>query len=290
MISARRFLPLLASVLSSLPAVAASYFYAVGSDNHIYEVSDSGNSRVVRDLSGLVGTTAVNGAAFDAVRGQFFFAVPGTLGSLWYWNQATDATPVLLGQLTTVRPDNAAYWNNAYWYIQQGTHNLYRLSLSYDGSGNPIGYTAQSATLTGAVPAVNLNYFGDIAVSSAGVLYASTANGTDFYSVSLLDPLFEVTRLGSVGSPGSPVSRLQLSFNADESVLYGHSYTTGQWYTVNTGNGAVAALPFSSFTAGTNNGNGFQDIAGAAGVPERGPWLALLSVTLFSLFLVRRRR
>jgi hypothetical protein len=309
MISARRFLPLvLVSALSSVPAAGASYFYAVGSNNHLYEVSDSGVQRDVRDLSGLVGATPVNGAAFDSVRGQFFFSVPAASGpgSLWYWNQATNSTPVSLGLLPTVRPDNAAYWGGAYWYVQQGTHNLHRLSLIYDGAGNPTGYTQQSATLTGA-PAVSLNYFGDIVISSAGVLYASTADGANFYSVNLgitlgvLDAFQAVTRLGSVGgidgTPNTYVTRLQMSYDVGESTLYGHSYTTGQWYTVSAVNGALSPLGFSSLTPGTSPANGFQDIGGAsatatpsAGVPERGPWLALLSVTLFSLFLARRRR
>jgi hypothetical protein len=310
MTSARRILPLLlAFVLSSASAAAASYVYAVGSNNHIYEVSDAGVVRDVRDLSGLVGSSPVNGAAFDTARSQFFFAVPAVSGpgSLWYWNQATNATPVSLGLLPTARPDNAAYWGGAYWYVQQGTHTLYRLSLTYDGAGNPTGYTQQSATLTGAVPAVNLNYFGDIVISAAGVLYASTADGANFYSVSLgftggnLNATQAVTRLGSVGgtdgTPASYVTRLQMSYDVGESTLYGHSYTTGQWYTVNSANGALTSLALNTVTPGSSPANGFQDLGGAsatatpaAGVPDRGPWLALLSVTLASLVLVRRRR
>jgi len=119
MSSTRRCLPLLlVSILSSVPAAAASYFYAVGSNNHLYEVSDSGVQRDVRDLSGLVSSGLINGAAFDASSSQLYFSVPGTggaNGSLWYWNQATNATPVSLGLLPTATPDNGAYWDGAYW-------------------------------------------------------------------------------------------------------------------------------------------------------------------------------
>ena len=183
MTSARCLLPLvLATALSAVPASAASYFYAVGSNNHLYEVSDTGVQRDVRDLSGLVGATPVNGAAFDAGRSQFFFAVSGTGGanaSLWYWNQASNVTPVSLGLLPTARPDNGAYWDGAYWYVQQGTHTLHRIALQYDGSGNPTLASggASTGTLVGGLPTVNNNYFGDIVITSAGTLYATTANG-----------------------------------------------------------------------------------------------------------------
>lgn len=301
-VARRSLILLLPLFVFAAPGLAASYFYALGSNNHLYEVSDTGVQRDIRDLSGLVGVTPVNGAAFDAGRSQFFFAVSGTGGanaSLWYWNQATNVTPVSLGLLPTARPDNGAYWDGAYWYVQQGTHTLHRIALQYDGSGNPTLASggASTGTLVGGVPTVNNNYFGDIVITSAGRLYATTANGDAFYSVNLgsgaLSGNQTVTAIGSVGSAG--VDKLQLSLDSTGSTLYGHAYDTGQWYTVDTSNGALTTLAFSTLTAGV--ANGFQDMGGAsatatpsAGVPERGPWLALLSVTLFSLFLVRRRR
>lgn len=302
MIAARRFLVFLLTFSApALPGFAASYFYAVGSNNHIYEVSDAGVQRDVRDLSSLVGSTMVNGAAFDASRSQFFFAVPGTGGanaSLWYWNQASNVTPVSLGLLPTARPDNGAYWDGAYWYVQQGTHTLHRIALQYDGSGNPTLASggASTGTLVGAVPTVNNNYFGDIVISSVGTLYATTANGDAFYRVSLgfgaLSGNQTVTSIGSVGSAG--VDKMQLSFDSAGTTLYGQAYDTGQWYTIDTSSGALTQLSFSTLTAGVSNG--FQDMGGAsatatpsAGVPERGPWLALLSVTLVSIVWARRR-
>lgn len=301
-VARRSLILLLPLFVFAAPGLAASYFYALGSNNHLYEVSDTGVQRDIRDLSGLVGVTPVNGAAFDAGRSQFFFAVSGTGGanaSLWYWNQATNVTPVSLGLLPTARPDNGAYWDGAYWYVQQGTHTLHRIALQYDGSGNPTLASggASTGTLVGGVPTVNNNYFGDIVITSAGRLYATTANGNAFYSVNLgsgaLSGNQSATSIGSVGSAG--VDKLQLSLDSSGATLYGHAYDTGQWYTVDTSNGALTTLAFSTLTAGV--ANGFQDMGGAsatatpsAGVPERGPWLALLSVTLFSLFLVRRRR
>jgi hypothetical protein len=307
MTSARRSVALLlTSVLLSAPATAASYFYAVGSNNHLYEVSDTGVQRDVRDLSGLVGVTPVNGAAFDAGRSQLFFSVPGSgsgNGSLWYWNQATNATPVSLGLLPTARPDNGAYWDGAYWYVQQGTNTLHRIALNYDGAGNPTGLGAASTASLVHTPALSGGdlWFGDIAIQtlsgSSAKLYGATAAGNQFFSVNLtngaLSGNVSASLLGTVGSDG--VDKMQLSFDSAGTTLYGHAYDSGQWYTINTANGALTTLAFSSFTAGVSNG--FQDMGGASasatpssGVPERGPWLALLSVTLVSLVLARRRR
>lgn len=307
MTSARRSVALLlTSVLLSAPATAASYFYAVGSNNHLYEVSDTGVQRDVRDLSGLVGVTPVNGAAFDAARSQLFFSVPGSgsgNGSLWYWNQATNATPVSLGLLPTARPDNGAYWDGAYWYVQQGTNTLHRIALNYDGAGNPTGLGAASTASLVHTPALSGGdlWFGDIAIQtlsgSSAKLYGATAAGNQFFSVNLtngaLSGNVSASLLGTVGSDG--VDKMQLSFDSAGTTLYGHAYDSGQWYTINTANGALTTLAFSSFTAGVSNG--FQDMGGASasatpssGVPERGPWLALLSVTLVSLVLARRRR
>ncbi|MEY3607998.1 MAG: hypothetical protein RLZZ447_786 [Verrucomicrobiota bacterium] len=306
MTAARRFLALfLAPVFASLPATAASYFYAVGSDNHVYEVSDAGVQRDVRDLSGLVGSTMVNGAAFDAGRSQFFFSVSGSgsaNGSLWYWNQATNATPVSLGLLPSARPDNGAYWDGAYWYIQQGSNTLHRIALTYDGAGNPTGLGAASSASLDHTPALSGGdlWFGDIAIQTlsgtSAKLFGATAAGNQFFSVNLtngaLSGNLTASLLGTVGS--GAVDKMQLSFDAAGTTLYGHAYDSGQWYTINTANGGLTSLAFSSLTTGVSNG--FQDMGGASatatpstGVPERGPWLALLSVTLFSLVLARRR-
>lgn len=308
MTSARRILPLvLSAVLSAVPASAASYFYAIGSNNHLYEVSDAGIRRDIRDLSGLGAAGLVNGAAFDASNKKLFFSVPGSspsAGELWYWDQATNGSPAYLGLLPTAKPDNASYWNGAYWYMEQGTTKLHRIEVQYSGGTPSLASGGASFATVNHSPAltdVNDRYFGDIAIttlsSSVATLYGATAYGNQFFSVSLssgsLSGGLAATLLGTVGSTG--VDKMQLSFDSAGTTLYGHAYDTGQWYTVNTTNGALTTLPsFITQTAGVSNG--FQDMGGASatatpsvGVPDRGPWLALLSVTLVSLVLARRR-
>ena len=261
--------------LSSFASVSV-YYYTVGTDNNIYEISDTGTKRVVRDVSTLVGATstnAINGIAFDTTRGQVFFAAPNPSGSglasLWYWNQAANSTPVNLGQLTTSRPDNGAYWNNAYWYIMPGTHMLVRVALQYDGAGTPtmISNGISSATLTGGIPTTGNNYIGDIAITSNGTLYATTSNGSMFYNLTLpsgpLSGTIAATNIGTVGSPA--IARLQITFGPAGSTLYGQSFDNGQWYTVNTANGILTPLSFSTLLNGGTTG--FQDISGVSATP-----------------------
>jgi hypothetical protein len=261
--------------LSSFASVSV-YYYTVGTDNNIYEISDTGTKRAVRDVSTLVGATsanAINGIAFDTTRGQVFFAAPNPSGSglasLWYWNQAANSIPVNLGQLTTSRPDNGAYWNNAYWYIMPGTHMLVRVALQYDGSGTPamISNGISSATLTGGIPTTNNNYIGDIAITSNGTLYATTSNGSMFYNLTLpsgpLSGTIAATNIGTVGSP--VIVRLQITFGPAGSTLYGQSFDNGQWYTVNTANGTLTPLSFSTLINGGTTG--FQDVSGVSATP-----------------------
>ena len=261
--------------LSSFASVSV-YYYTVGTDNNIYEISDTGTKRAVRDVSTLVGATstnAINGIAFDTIRGQVFFAAPNPSGSglasLWYWNQATNSTPVNLGQLTTSRPDNGAYWNNAYWYIMPGTHTLVRVALQYDGSGTPTMITngISSATLTGGIPTTGNNYIGDIAITSNGTLYATISNGSMFYNLTLpsgpLSGTIAATNIGTVGSPA--IARLQITFGPAGSTLYGQSFDNGQWYTVNPTNGTLTPLSFSTLINGGTTG--FQDVSGVSATP-----------------------
>jgi hypothetical protein len=261
--------------LSSFASVSV-YYYTVGTDNNIYEIGDTGTKRAVRDVSTLVGATstnAINGIAFDTTRGQVFFAAPNPSGSglasLWYWNQSANSTPVNLGQLTTSRPDNGAYWNNAYWYIMPGTHMLVRVALQYDGSGTPtmISNGISSATLMGGIPTTNNNYIGDIAITSNGTLYATTSNGSMFYNLNLpsgpLSGTIAATNIGTVGSP--IIGRLQITFGPAGSTLYGQSFDNGQWYIINTTNGTLTPLSFSTLLNGGTTG--FQDISGVSATP-----------------------
>jgi hypothetical protein len=125
-----------------------------------------------------------------------------------------------------------------------------------------------SATLTGGIPTTNNNYIGDIAITSSGTLYATVSNGSMFYTLTLpsgaLSGTLTATNIGTVGSP--IVGRLQIAFGPAGSTLYGQSFDTGQWYTVNTSNGILTPLSFITLlNSGTT---GFQDVSGVSATPS----------------------
>ena len=66
----------------------------------------------------------------------------------------------------------------------------------------------------------------------------------------------------------TPAVGLQISFNEDYTVLYGHNYDDGKWYEINTGNGDLTDLSFTTLVPGTSKG--FRDLGGASviSVPE----------------------
>jgi len=114
---------------------------------------------------------------------------------------------------------------------------------------------------------VNTNSFGDIAIdTNTGTLYAMTSRGR-FYSLDLNNPTLSFNEI--VASPGNDRSvGLQLSFDLNNNTLYGHNYRSGDWYTIDTGTGAVSQITgFNTLVAG---GRGFRDLGGSAlnPVPE----------------------
>jgi hypothetical protein len=83
---------------------------------------------------------------------------------------------------------------------------------------------------------------------------------------------------------------LQLSFNTDYSVLYGHSYETGAWYEVGLADGARTSIDYATTPV---EGKGFRDLGGAAitAVPEPSTVaLACVGAGGLAWRVLRRRR
>lgn len=185
------------------------------------------------------------------------------------------------------------YYNNSYWFFRgnglAGTNDLSRVAFDYTG-GTP---SFQSlATFTISDPTLTDNSFGDIAIKPDGTLYAyNHATAGRFYSLDLT-----TASSGTVGGfnliSTTSGTGLQLSFNPDYSLLYGHDYDTGKWYEVNTSSGALVEV--AGFTSLPDNNKGFRDLGGAtiAAVPEPST-LMLASIGAGATFWTassRRRR
>jgi hypothetical protein len=249
---------------ASIPAV----LYGVDVANDIWSIDPVVQTAVKVLTSSEIGQTA-NALAFDSSRGQLFFV--NAANTFEYWESATN-TIKSVGGLSlglTADPNNAAFYNDAFWYFEHNSSVLRRATLSYTGSGDtavPSVSSLASFPVLGMSPTgINTNTFGDIAIDhNTGTLYASTSRGR-FYSVDLADPINSFAEI--VASPGNDRSvGLQLSFDQLSSTLYGHNYRSGDWYTIDTTTGGLTQITgFNTLVAG---GRGFRDLGGAAPVPE----------------------
>jgi len=261
--------------LESRRVLANSYIYGIDNNNVIQEVDvNAQTASPVFDAAPTVGSGDSNAFAYDTARDQFFFIDPGN--NLQFWDrgpsltQLATAAQIGLSSPATVtnQPQNAVFYNNAYWFFTEGTNSLNKVSLSYSGAGLPSFASLTSYPITDAPTTTNT--FGDIAVNGSGILYAATQSG-QFYSVDISgsSPSAATTILAS-GNPS-----LQLSFSSDYGTLYGQaygavtydsvSYDAGQWFTIDLGNGTLA--PIAGFAISYTGGSGLRDLGGAADDP-----------------------
>ena len=282
---------------------APAYIYGIDNNNDIYEI----NPVTKTSTLALVQPMGVsNSLAYDTDRNDLFFIGPDL--KLKYWSRESgttvgnvDETPVV----TANNANNAAYYNNAYWFFDFNSNVLNKISLSYSGTGAtavPSISGSQTFSIAGMdlpnavdplAVGLNTNTFGDIAIdANTGILYASTTRGR-FYSLNLTgDPTNTFTQLGApIATSGTENTvGLQLSFNTDYSVLYGHSYETGDWFTVGLADGTRTSIDYSTTPIG---GKGFRDLGGAAitAVPEPSTVaLACLGAGGLAWRMLRRRR
>jgi hypothetical protein len=236
-----------------------SYIYGITDGNEIYEIDmvNKTNTRVYN--TGLAGSS--NAFAFDNTRNHFFFIDPSK--NLNFWDRGSAftqiATAAQLDLSTRTIPANAAYYDNAFWFFNDGTSILNKISLNYSGS-IPSFASRTTYTITGTP---SPNSFGDIAITSSGMLYAATTGGV-LYTLNLATLGSSVAVLNSRSL--SPAISLQIGFSSDETILFGHSYNTGIWYSINTSTGVLTQIETSPGTAFTSQfpTNGLRDISDMA--------------------------
>lgn len=281
--------------------LAPAFIYGIDNNNDIWEIDPVAKKSTLA-LVQPSGTS--NSLAYDTVRNDLFFI--GSDLKLKYWSRESGTTvgnvsetPVVLAN----NANNAAYYNNAYWFFDFNSNVLNKISLSYTGTGatavpsisGTAAYSIAGMDLPNAIDpnatGANTNTFGDIAINAnTGILYASTTRGR-FYSLNVSDdPTSTFTQLAAPLGITNDLG-LQLAFNTDYSVLYGHSYEDGAWYAVDVGNGNRTLI--SGFTTTPVDLKGFRDLGGAAitAVPEPSS-IALACVGAGGLAwrVLRRRR
>ena len=157
-----------------------------------------------------------NALAFDNVNDRLYFAT--NRSSLSYYDFSSN-TLVSAGTLSHPGSKDVyagAFGGGYYWYVPNGTSNLYKVALDSDGKIESSSYVEMTNS--------NLS-FGDVVIDYAdGMIYGSS---TSFYFTYDTDTgIF--TNLGSAGKD------LQLAWGHDGN-LYGHSSgsnNTPNWYSV----------------------------------------------------------
>lgn len=176
-----------------------------------------------------------NALAFDKVNKRLYFTIIGGSNStLWFYDfsskklvQASE-TNELKGLVY-----GASFWNNCFWYIKNGSDDLYAVSLNPDGTVDNV----EKEKYLGISGENNYNFsFGDFVFDiKDGTVYGSTSNsGTK---------AFFTYKIGVSGSFNAITTEkdainLQLAFGSD-GVLYGHNTSTKKWYVVTPGESSV---------------------------------------------------
>ena len=173
-----------------------------------------------------------NGLAYDEDNDRLYYAMGNRL---WFYNRTTGEN-VFAGSIRGTSY-GAVFAGGKYWYVQNGTSNLYALGFDADGvivSGKDEAFEANFAD-------VNLD-FGDIAYDpSQNVIYGSTTRGTAvFFEYDLNKPAGE--RYTALGTNRTG---LQLALTHDGS-LYGHRTTTNEFVYVNKNEDVTPVLLFES--------------------------------------------
>ena len=287
---------LAASTVAFGDPVSTSYIYGIDDASNLWVMALS--SDATSGTSQLLGSSvltagAANGLAYDSVRDQLFAADTAT-GDLYWWQQgATNYTSlgIISGTAVTGKVASAAYWNDAYWFLGQGSTGnvLGKLTLNYT-NGAPTGFTGETFTINGMDPGASGG--GDMVITPAGTLFAFSAPGLGtFFSVDVT-----TASSGTVGGYnliGFDLGYgLQLALGTDNTTVFGHDRDTGEWFTIDTTNGnETQQVP--GFTTLPANGKGFNDLGGSSvqAVPEPDTLaLAAMGGGIVAWQVSRRRR
>jgi hypothetical protein len=213
-------------------------------------------SGIETKITGTGSTTAninsPNGLAYDSVNRRLYFGDYGPENAattpLYFYDVAA-ATVVSAGTVEGITA-GAAFGKGAYWYIKNGTDDLYNITFNADGT------VATNQLLKADVTGSSSFFrFGDLAVSPDGnTLYGASLASLEarnaFFSIDISDPTYPYTEIKYPAT----VAGLQLAF-ASDGELYGHSTGTKVWYHVDTTDGTYTSLgalsrPYTDLASG----------------------------------------
>ena len=245
-------------------AGAQPFLYGIDVANDLWEIDPINQTTRKVVTSTQMGQTA-NALAWNPVNEDLFWV--NAANTFQYWDRATNTVKDVGGLSLglTADPNNMAYYNGSIWYFEHNSNLLMEVQLTYAGADALTAVPSVSLITTFTVLGmsafgINTNSFGDISIDpTTGILYGFTSRAR-LYSVDTANPITSFTQI--VGSPGNDRSvGLQLAHDAN-GTLYGTSYPSLDWYTIDTSSGALT--PIAGFTTQLAGGRGIRDLAGAA--------------------------
>lgn len=185
-----------------------------------------------------------NGLAFESISQRMFYAVrEGNASALHSFRD--DEAHRRVGQLSGIVA-GATIYGGVYYYIPQGTGDLYAAELGLDGS------IISNSLVKADVSASGRGYgFGDLAVTDNGeLMYVSAGNRdrVEFFTITLDGNNY------SLITDEHPL--LQLAFGSG-GTLFAHNAGTGAFYSINRATGILANLG----TVSGSETNRFTDLA-----------------------------
>ena len=180
-----------------------------------------------------------NGLAFDKENKRLYYAIIKGKSTLWFYDfSSKEIVKANEGISLPGTIYGASFWDNRFWYIDNGTDNLHGIGFNHDGTVNEndiVHYMDISKDY-------KLN-FGDIVFDiKDGILYGSTSKSSNkkaffTYEIGKDDSFAVITETGNAID-------LQLAFGSN-GVLYGHNTGEAKWYEVTLNNDSVSAQEIS---------------------------------------------
>ncbi|MDA7622313.1 DUF642 domain-containing protein, partial [bacterium] len=271
----------------SLAGMESGYLYGIDDDNQIFEINPQKKTTSKVFDTQLPNPKKSNGVAFHKGSGAVLFFYEQTLYS---WNTTTKV--LIEHDFKEGKTASAAVYGDSLWWIKSNTNQLYQLDISSLNSGGTIQDKATRYELDNYTKAG----FGDIAITSDGILYGSSTGGAigrgglfsfDLSSiinsgnkkVNIFDHGYKLCGKTEWKSGNKTIQiGMQLALSADERVLYGQTHqnqskngldTTGQYFVFrhkDSDGRFTSEIDYTDYQQSHNqlDGVGFRDIGGAA--------------------------
>lgn len=188
-----------------------------------------------------------NGLAYDPDNARLYFSVTASQGDLnpsqiWFYDFGTGTFTNAGDAEAPTTVAGAGWYNGKYWYIENQTDDLRAISFYPDGT-----IASEALIYEDLTGSARIYRFGDIVITDAGILYASTlgsgGSNPEFFQVDLSDGTYTTLCTSPTDCSnwtGDPTGK-QLALDSD-GTLYAHSTSSGEFWSVDVPNRTMTSL------------------------------------------------